>query len=110
MTSEWCCAPFTVPQPPPPDHDSTDGWRMVLDFCNLNAETKADLHPLPLIEGKNGQKSQGEMILGPGFKAWLSPDASGEVIQTPDVHVQSSGSCSVDSHAYDLEERAFSSG
>ena len=50
MTSEWCCAPFTVPRPPPADQNSIDGWRMVVDFRNYNAETKADSHPLPLIE------------------------------------------------------------
>ena len=50
MTSEWCCASFTVPKPPTADQISIDGWRMVVDFHNLNAETKADSQPLPLIE------------------------------------------------------------
>ena len=50
MTSEWCCAPFTVPRPPPADQHSIDGWRMVGEFRSLNAGTKADSHPLPLIE------------------------------------------------------------
>ena len=50
MTSEWCCAPFTVPKPPPADQSYIDGWRMVVGFRNSNAETKADSHPLPLIE------------------------------------------------------------
>ena len=104
MTSEWCCAPFTVPKLPPADQNTIDGWRMVVDFRNLNAETKADSHPLPLIEEEIVRKSQGESILSPGSKAWLPPDASGEVIETPDVHVQSSGSCSVDRHAYGFEE------
>ena len=26
MTSEWCCAPFTVPKPPPADPNTIDGW------------------------------------------------------------------------------------
>ena len=104
MTSEWCCAPFTVPKPPRADQNSLDGWRMVVDLRNLDAETKADSNALPLIEKEIVKGAKGEIILGPGFKAWLSPDASGEVIQTPDVHVQSSGSCSVDSHACGLEE------
>ena len=50
MTSEWCCAPFTVPKPPPADLNSINGWRMVVDFRNLDAGTQADTHPLPLIE------------------------------------------------------------
>ena len=37
MTSEWFCAPFTVPKPPPADQNSIDGGRMVVDFHNLNA-------------------------------------------------------------------------
>ena len=31
MTSEWCCAPFTVPKPPPAEQNTIDGWRMVVD-------------------------------------------------------------------------------
>ena len=50
MTSEWCCSPFTVPNPRPAEQNTIDCWQMVVDFCNLNAETKADSHPLPLIE------------------------------------------------------------
>ena len=50
MTSEWCCAPFSVPRPPRADHNPLDGWRMVVDFCNLNAETKANSHLLALSE------------------------------------------------------------
>ena len=38
MTSEWCCAPFTVPKPPPADPNSIHGWRMVVEFRNLNAQ------------------------------------------------------------------------
>ena len=34
MTSEWCCAPFTVPKPPPADQNTIDGWCMVVDFRN----------------------------------------------------------------------------
>ena len=50
MTSQWCCAPFIVPKGPPADQNSIDGWRMVVDFGNLNAETKADSQPLALFE------------------------------------------------------------
>ena len=50
MNPEWCCASFTVPKLHPADQNSIDGWRMVVDFCNLNAETKNDSHPLALIE------------------------------------------------------------
>ena len=50
MTSECCCAPFTLPKPPPAYHNCIDGCRMVVHFRNLNAETEADSHPLPLIE------------------------------------------------------------
>ena len=62
MTSEWCCAPFTVPKPPPADQNSIDGWRMVVDFCNLNAETKADSHPLPLIEEEIVKRAKGKLF------------------------------------------------
>ena len=49
MTFEWCCAPFTVPKPPPADQRSIDFWRMVVDLRHLNSETKADYLPLPLM-------------------------------------------------------------
>ena len=62
MTSEWCCAPFTVPKPPPADQNSIDGWRMVVDFRNLNAETKADSHPLPLIEEEIVKRAKGKLF------------------------------------------------
>ena len=62
MTSEWCCAPFTVPKPPPADQNSIDGWRMVVDFRNVNAETKADLHPLPLIEEEIVKRAEGKLF------------------------------------------------
>ena len=62
MTSEWCCAPFTVPKPPPPEQNSIDGWRMVVDFCNWNAETKADLHPLPLGEEEVVKSAKGKLF------------------------------------------------
>ena len=62
MTSEWCCAPFTVPKPPPADQNTIDGWRMVVDFRNLNAETKADTHPLPLIEEEIVKRAKGKLF------------------------------------------------
>ena len=62
MTSEWCCAPFTVPKPPPADQNSIDGWRMVVDFRNSNAETKADSHPLPLIEEEIVKRAKGKLF------------------------------------------------
>ena len=62
MTSQWCCPPFTVPKPPPADQNSIDGWRMVLDFRNLNAETKADSHPLPLIEEEIVKRAKGKLF------------------------------------------------
>ena len=62
MTSEWCCAPFTVPKPPPADQNTIDGWRMVVDFRNLNAETKADSHPLALIEEEIAKRARGRLF------------------------------------------------
>ena len=62
VTSEWCCAPFTVPKPTPADQNSIDGWRMVVDFRNLNAETKADSHRLPLIEEEIVKRAKGKLF------------------------------------------------
>ena len=62
MTREWCCAPFTVPQPPTADGNTIDGWRMVVDFCILNAETKADSHSLPLIEEEIAKWTTGSLF------------------------------------------------
>ena len=62
MTSEWCCAPFTVPKPPPADQNTIDGWRMVLDFCHLNGGTKADSHPLPSIEEEIAKRARGRLF------------------------------------------------
>ena len=62
MTSEWCCAPFTVPKPPPADQNSIDGWRMVVAFRNLNPETKADSHPLPLVEEQIVKRAKGKLF------------------------------------------------
>ena len=62
MTSEWCCAPFTVPKPPPADQNTFDGWRMVVDFRNLNAETTADSHPLPFIEEEIVKRAKGNLF------------------------------------------------
>ena len=64
MTSEWCCAPFTVPKPPPAYQNTIDGWRMVVDFRNLNAETKADSHNLPLIRFGPREAGDSEMRQG----------------------------------------------
>ena len=104
MTSEWCCAPFTVPKPPPADQNSIDGWRMVVEFRNLNAETKADSHPLPLIEEEIVKRAKGKLFwvldLRHGFHQMRLAKSSRPL----DVHVQSSGSCSVDRHAYGFEE------
>ena len=62
MTSEWCCAPFTVPKPPQADQNCIDGWRMVVDVRKLNAETKADSHPLPLIEEEIVKRAKGKLF------------------------------------------------
>ena len=62
MTSEWCCAPITVPKPPPADQNTIDGWQIVVDFRNLNPETKADLHPLPLMEEEIAKRARGRLI------------------------------------------------
>ena len=62
MTSEWCCAPFTVSKPPPADEKTIDGWRMVVGFCNLNAELKADSNPLPLIEEEIAKRARGRLF------------------------------------------------
>ena len=62
MTSEWCCAPSTVAEPPPGDPSAIDCWRMVLDFRNLNAETKADSHPLLLIAEDIVKRAKGKLF------------------------------------------------
>ena len=62
MTSEWCCAPFTVPKLSPTDQSFIDGWRMVVDLRNLNAETNADSHPLPLIEEEIVKRAKGKLF------------------------------------------------
>ena len=62
MTRGWCCAPFTAPKRPPADQKTTDGWRMVVDFRHLNAETKADLHPLPLMEEEIAKRATGRLF------------------------------------------------
>ena len=62
MTSEWCCAPFTVPKPPRADQNAIEGWRMLVDFRNLNAETRADSHPLPLIEEEIVKRAEGKLF------------------------------------------------
>ena len=62
MTSEWCCAPFTVPKLPPADQNTIDGWRMVVDFRNSNQATKADAHPLPLIEEEIAKPARGRLF------------------------------------------------
>ena len=62
MTSECCCAPFTVRKPPPADQNTIHGWRMVVDFPNLNSVTKADSHPLPLIEEKIAKRARGSAL------------------------------------------------
>ena len=62
MTSELCCAPFTVPNPPPADQNPIDGWPMVVAFRNLNAETKADSHPLPLIDEEIVKRANGKLF------------------------------------------------
>ena len=62
MTSEWSCAPFTVPKLLQADQNSIDGWRMVVEFRNFNAETKADSHPLPLIEEQIVIRAKGKLF------------------------------------------------
>ena len=57
-----CCAPFTVPRPASAHQNTMDGWRMVVDFCNLHVETKADSHPLRLIEEQNAKKARGRLF------------------------------------------------
>ena len=68
MTSEWCCAPFTVPKLPQADQNSIDGWRMVVDFRNLNAETKADSHALPRIEEEIVKRANEKIISFPDLR------------------------------------------
>ena len=63
MTSEW-----TVPKTPPANQNTTDGWRMVVDLCNLNAETKADSHPLPLMEGEFARRARGRLFSVPDLR------------------------------------------
>ena len=46
----------------PSKQTSIDGWRMVVDFRNLNAETKADSHPLPLDEEKIVKTAKGKLF------------------------------------------------
>ena len=62
MTSQGRCAPFTLPKPPPADQNTIDGRGMVVDFNNLNAETKADSHPLPLIEEEIAKSARGRFF------------------------------------------------
>ena len=70
MTSEWCCAPFTVLKLPPADQKTIDGSRMVVDFCNVNAQNKADSHPFP----SSGRKSpRGQQVVY--FPCWISVTA-----------------------------------
>ena len=59
MSSELCCAPFTVPKPPPADQNIMEDWRMVVDFRKLNAQTKADSHPLSLIVEEIAPRARG---------------------------------------------------
>ena len=80
VTSEWYCAPFTVLKPPPADQNSIDGWRMVVEFRNWNAETKADSHPLPLIEDEIVKSAKGNLFsvldLRHGFHQMPLPKSS----------------------------------
>ena len=62
MTSQLSCAPSTVPKLPPADQNTIDGWRMVADFRNLNAEAKADSHPLPLTEKEIAKRARGRLF------------------------------------------------
>ena len=75
MTSERCCAPFTVPKPPPADQNTIGGCRMAVDFDNLNAETKADLHPLPLNEEEIAKRARGPLFSMRDLRQGLSPNA-----------------------------------
>ena len=65
MTSEWCCAPFTVPKRPPADQNTIDGGRMVFDFRNLNAETKAIRIPFPSLRRKSPRGQEVVCFLRP---------------------------------------------
>ena len=67
MTSECCCAPFTVPKLPPADQSTIDCWRMVVDFRNLNAETKAIHTPFPSLKRKSPRAQ--EVVC---FLCWIS--------------------------------------
>ena len=53
-TSEWCCAPFIVAA----DQNTIDGWGMVVDFRNFNAETTANSSPLPLIQEEIAKRAR----------------------------------------------------
>ena len=70
MTSEWCCAPFTVPKPPPADQNTIDGWRMVVDFRNLNAEQRRIHTPCPSLRRKS---LRGQEVVC--FLCWISVTA-----------------------------------
>ena len=59
MTSEWCCALLTVQKPPSVDQNTTDGWRKVVEFRSLNAETNVNSQPLPLIEDGIAKTARG---------------------------------------------------
>ena len=98
MTSEWCCSPFTVPKPPPADQNTIDGWRMVVDFRNLNAETKADSHPLPLIEEEIAKRARGRLFFCAGSPSRLSPNAVEEGQPTSHLYVHAMWPSPVDRH------------
>ena len=62
MSSEWCSAPFTVPEPPPADQSSIDAWRLVVNYRALNAATVPDAHPLPSIEKEIAAIAKGKLF------------------------------------------------
>ena len=58
--SEWSAQAFIVPKPD--DAKSMEKqWRMVVDYCYLNSQTKEDPFPLPLIESLIGKQAENKL-------------------------------------------------
>ena len=99
MTSEWRCASFTVPKQQPADQNTIDGWRMVVDFRNLNAETKQDSYLPHLIEQEIAQRARGSCFFCARFPPQLSPNAVEEPQPASYLYVHPLWPYPVDGHA-----------